>query len=232
MSEMLIARCSMKKVIGAWFRSAAVIVLAACASGAGFAASRQSVVTVVQPCATRVIVRNASYAAHELSWRDPQSGTLVQRRVPPRPDTIRPHVALVERVPSGAELSIDGRPSTHSRSAAACVTRLPANTPDSIPDDYGMLNALLPSRTAGIRFRGLVVLSFRPTTTAAQRDSIVFAERLEMVGGIRIGDRGIGIWAFWVPDDRDATRSLALAERLRAIPGVGNATQIGFRPSP
>lgn len=206
------------------------VLLAASASGSGTVASAQSGVTLLEPCATRIIVRNASALEHELSWRDPASGARVQHRAPPRTDTRFPYVALVVRIPAGEEISIDGRPAQYLRSTTPCVAPLPANAPDSLPADYGLHNALLPSFTAGVRFPGIVILSFATTTTPAQRDSIVLGERLELVGGYRIGYEGFGLWAFWIPDDREATNARALADRLGALAGIRSAGLTGLMP--
>lgn len=91
-----------------------------------------------------------------------------------------------------------------------------------------MNNALIPSHRAGIEFPGLVILSFKSTTSRELRDSIVLSERLELVGGVRIGESGLGIWAFWIPDDSAATNARALMHRLSSVPGIGNVSLAGL----
>ena len=117
----------------------------------------------------------------------------------------------------------------HARSSVPCVGPLPANAPDSIPDDYSHLNATIPSLIPGMRYPGIVMLSFNTNVTPAQRDSIVFAERLELVGGARIGWKGYGIWAFWIQDDSVASNARALAARLNQMPAIRSAMLTGLR---
>lgn len=198
-------------------------------SGAATSAQGQQGITVIEPCATRVLVRNAAALAHQVEWTDPASGERVVHRVPAHTRQPFSHITLALRIPSDVALSIDGRPSTHTRSVTPCVRPLPANAPDSIPDDYGHLSASFTELHPGMRFPGVVMLSFNPDVTRAQRDSLVLTERLELVGGARVGWRGYGIWAFWVPDDHVATNARALAARLNAMPAIRRASLNGLR---
>lgn len=210
-------------------RTLIALLLVACVGNARATALAQSGIRVLEPCASRVIVRNASPAEHYIKWVDPASGERVVHRVPPHARQPFSYSALALRIPPGVALEIDGRVSTHARSSVPCVRPLPANAPDSIPDDYSHLNATIPSLIPGMRFPGIVMLSFNTNVTPAQRDSIVFAERLELVGGARIGSKGYGIWAFWIPDDSVASNARALAARLNQMPAIRSAMLNGLR---
>lgn len=214
-------------------RSARLMLLAtisslACARGQRLEGSIPSSVSVIQPCATRIVVRNASRMPHVLSWVEPTYAKLVRKQIPAPRDTLIPFVAIVERIPNGAIVSIDDVISRHEQSAMACVAPLPLHVPDSLPEDYGQRNALL-SDEPGARFPGILFLAFERSTSREQRDSIVLSERLEIVGGVRINDEGTGFWAVWTPDDATAANARALAARLSQIPGVRSARAIGMQ---
>lgn len=182
---------------------------------------------LLQPCATRVIVRNSTARAHVLSWVDPSSGAPDSARIPARPNDLSEYVSVVVRVPPEVRLSLNGAVTASARASNPCVTPLPQHAPDSLPADYGTHNALT-SGDPGARFPGIVILSFERGTSRAWRDSVVLSRKLELVGGSRVGNDGLGIWAFWIPDDRTAAHARALASDLARIPGVRSASLTGL----
>ena len=205
----------------------------ACASTAASHAggSGQKPLILSTPCRERLIVRNAELSARtvELHLQGGSSSRRLELRGKPE-NSAAPYASTILKLPDGGVQGsmIDGPSAKEfdSRSAAPCVTALPASPPGEPLDDYLYRNAA--SRRDGQpgAFPGVVRVMWTTPLDRPRIDSLLIALHASVVGAHRIDTDLHDYYLYFDGDDSLATLALQRSAQLQASSLVYSAAVV------